>query len=276
MTTDMENREWLNDYPLLKQVNSNNPFTVPDGYFDELEQRVTSGIWLDELKNKTPLSGYTVPENYFEELNSNIQSRINIENALAVSESSGFIVPENYFEELNSNIQSRINIENALNKENTGYTVPENYFEGLNNQIKSRILVEDALMETPEAFTVPPDYFNHLNKRILNKTVNQDIVKHKSAVIRFFSSTAFKYATAACFAVMIGTGVLLKQTFAPSAVHKRSFLHQQLSNVPVNDIQSYLQLSVDGNDTQHAVVDEDLPVNDTELNSALQDYANTQ
>src|SRR6187402_1282824 len=103
MTSDMENREWLNDYQTLKQVNASNPFTVPDGYFSELGQHITSAIKLDELKSSMPLTGFTVPENYFETLSGNIQSRINIENA--VSNDHGFTVPENYFETLNGNIQ---------------------------------------------------------------------------------------------------------------------------------------------------------------------------
>ncbi|MDF2435066.1 MAG: hypothetical protein JWP44_4697 [Mucilaginibacter sp.] len=270
MTNDIENKEWLNDYPSLKKVNKNNPFIVPEGYFDELGMRIMSGIKLNDFKNKMPFDGFVVPENYFEELSGNIQSRINIENALH-AENTGFIVPENYFEELSSNIQSRVNIEDALNTD-TPFTVPENYFEELNAGINSRIFVEEALAGADTAFDVPQDYFNRLNKNILNKTVNRDIVKRKSVVIRLFSSTAVKYATAACFAAMIGTGVLLKQVYAPVAVHNRSYLHKQLSNVPVDEIQSYLELNID--DTQHTVTTGGLSVNDAGLNDDLQNYTN--
>jgi hypothetical protein len=302
MTSDIENKEWLNDYPVLKQVNKNNPFTVPVGYFDELGQRITARIYLEELKNKMPLSGFTVPENYFEDLNSNIQSRVNIEKALP-TENTGFTVPENYFEELGSNIQSRIFVEEALKgdtgftvpenyfeelssniqsrvfieealSEHTGFTVPENYFEELNSQITSRIFVEEALTNADETLTVPQDYFNKLNQSILNKTVNQVVVKRKEAVIRrMFASTAFKYATAACLAVMIGTGVFLKQFNDPEAVHKRSYLHKELSNVPVDDIQNYLDMNAD--DTQHTISSDAVSVDDPSLDAALQDYANS-
>ena len=302
MTRDLENREWLNEYPSLKQVNENNPFLVPDGYFNELSGRVTSAITLDALKSKMPLSGFVVPENYFEELSGNIQSRINIDNAL--SREPGFEVPENYFDELSANIQSKINLNNtvgndtgftvpgkyfeelsasiqsrifveeALNAENESFTVPENYFEDLSNRIQSRVFVEEALTASEQAFAVPQDYFDNLNKKILNKTVNPEQVKRKGIVIRMFRSTAFKYATAACLALMIGTGFFIRQFNDPEAVHKRSFLHKQLSNVPVSEIESYLDLNVEPTDTQHIVASDDLSVDGEGLNQALQNYTN--
>ena len=237
----MENREWLNEYVSLKHVNANNPFTVPDGYFNGLSERIVAGIKLDELKNKTPLTGFTVPENYFEELSSNIQSRINIESVLKV--------------------------------ENAGFAVPENYFEELNTQITSRIFVEEALAGSTETLAVPQDYFSQLNKKILNKTVAEAPVKRKGAVIRLLSSTAFKYATAACLALLVGTGVILQRAFTPTAVHNRSYLHKELSNVPLDDIQSYLDLNED--DTQHTITTDAVPVDDKSLDAALQDYANS-
>ena len=302
MTKDMENKEWLDDYSALKQVAQSNPFTVPGGYFDELGQRIISSIKLDELKHKMPLSGFTVPENYFEELNNNIQIRLNIEKALGTEnsgftvpenyfeelsgniqsrifvvdalniENTGFTVPENYFEELSGNIQSRIFIEEALNVENTGFTVPQNYFEDLSSQIQSRIFVEEALITTDETLSVPQNYFAHLNKSILNKTVNQDTAKRKGVVVRMFSSTAFKYAAAACLMVMVGTGVFLKQFFDPEAVHNRSYLHKQVAKVPIDEIEEYLQLNADETLHSAAVDPESASVDD--LDNTLQNYAN--
>jgi len=237
----MENREWLNEYVSIKHVNANNPFTVPDGYFDELSDRIAASIKLDELKSKKPLTGFTVPENYFEELN--------------------------------NNIQSRVNIEKVLNNETTGFTVPENYFEELNTQITSRIFIEEALTGLPETLTVPGNYFNELNSKILNKTVNQPSARHnKGAVVRFLSSTAFKYATAACITVMVGAGVILKQAFSPAAIHNRSYLHKELSTIPLDDLQNYLDLNVD--DSQHTITSDDGQADDQSLDAALQDYAN--
>ncbi|MDB5159011.1 MAG: hypothetical protein JWR50_3718, partial [Mucilaginibacter sp.] len=243
-------------------------FTVPENYFEELSSNIQSRIVVDDAINAQP-TGLTVPENYFEELSSNIQSRIAVEELLDATH-TGLTVPENYFEELSSNIQSRIAVEELLDTEHTGLTVPANYFEDLSSKIQSRLVVKQALVNAEDTLTVPQDYFNKLNKEILNKTVNKD-VKRKGAIIRMISSTAFKYATAACFVMMIGTEVFL-QLESPTAVHNRSFLHKELSTIPVTDIQDYLEENVDGGDTQHTVTSENLPVSTADLKAALQDY----
>ena len=208
----MENKDWLNDYKLLKQVSDANPFMVPSGYFDNLEERIVSGKNLEEFKN----NGLT----------------------------GGFTVPGNYFEELTANIQSRLTIEEVVNKKDAGFTVPEGYF-------------------------------NQLNKSIVDKTVNSRNASGNGMVIRLFASAAFKYATAACFALVLGGGILLNELTDPAYIHKNSFLHKQLSNVPIDDIKNYLQLNVDAGDTQQTVLTEGSPVDDTNLKNALQNYVDS-
>jgi hypothetical protein len=292
MKSESGNREWLDEFMSLKQVDPNNPFTVPPGYFDESEQQIISAIKLDELKSD---KGFTVPENYFDELSNNIQSRINLEelkskedftvpqhyfdelssniqsriNLEELRPGEEFTVPENYFDELSSNIQSRINIEEYVNNDAHGHAVPQDYFNNLEQQINARILIEETVSE--ESFSVPADYFDKLNKAILNKTVNQNIVvKRKGIVRRMYATNTFKYAAAACFAVFLGTGLLLSRLSTPANDHNNSFLHKQLSTVSTSDIQSYLQNDVDANDTQHTVIDENAPVNTNSLTNALQ------
>jgi hypothetical protein len=243
MKSDMENRDWLNDYMSLKQVNRANPFTVPDGYFDDLTDRIVSYKNLDELKNN--------------------------------GASDGFTVPENYFEELTGNIQSRINIDSAVSSEDMGFIVPDGYFENLEQQIKSRIFIEEALAEQDEGFTVPQDYFSKLNKSILNKTVNLENANRKGIVRKLFASTAIKYATAACFALAIGGGILINELTNPVNEHKNSFLHKQLSTVPIDDIKAYLQLNVDAGDTQQTVASDNVSVDDNSLKNALQNDADS-
>lgn len=244
MMSDMENKDWLNDYESLKQVSNANPFTVPEGYFDDLGERIVSRVNLEELKNSGYFGGF-------------------------------FSVPENYFDELEGNIQSRINIENAVNIEDAGFIIPEGYFDNLEQQIKSRIFIEETLGEPAASFSVPEDYFNKLNKNILDKTINVKSNKDKGIVVRLFASTAFKYATAACFAVAIGGGILLNELSSSANQHTSSFLHKQLSTVPIDDIKAYLQLNVDAGDTQQTVASNDVGVDDNSLKNALQNSADS-
>jgi hypothetical protein len=242
MKSDMEDKDWLDDDMSLKQVNPNNPFTVPASYFDEMGKQLTSYINLHEL---------------------------------GAGNADGFAVPENYFDGLSAGIESRINIEELANGKNTGFATPENYFENLQQQINARILVEEALAETSAEFTVPADYFDRLNKNILNKTVNADIVKRKGVVRRLFASASFQYAAAACFALVIGSGIFISQVTDPVTMHKNTFLHKQLSAVPLGDIQSYLQINDDAGETQHTAEANGETVNGASLSDALQEDVDT-
>lgn len=292
----------------LKQVNPNNPFTVPDGYFDELEQQIVSYIKLDELKSGSPSNGFAVPENYFDELSNNINARIAIEEA-ADKEATGFTVPESYFDELSQNIQSRITVGEALDKSEDTFSVPQGYFDELSQNIQSRITVEEALDKSEDAFSVPkgyfeelsqnirsriaveealnqeesltvPDgYFDKLSTNILDKTVNQptekkEVVKPKRGIVRqLFASQSFKYATAACITLAVGATILLTQNSAPED-HNHSFLHKSLSQVSVDDIKDYIRSNVDQNDS-HALMDDSKQVNADNLSSDLQDELDT-
>jgi len=237
MKSDMENQDWLNEYMSLKQISPANPFTVPAGYFDDLGDRIVAFKNLDELKGK----GF----------------------------SDGFEVPENYFEELTGNLQSRIAVESALNTGEQGFTVPAGYFDNLQQEIQSRIFVEEAL-ETAEHFTVPDGYFDKLSENILYKTRNEGAVKSIGIVRKLYTSNFFKYATAACITLALGGGILLSELTGSVVEHKGTFLHKELSNVPVDDIKSYLELNSDPSDTQQAVVSDDAAADDQSLENALE------
>lgn len=306
MKSDMENKDWLNDYKVLKQVNPATPFAVPDGYFDDLRGRITSLKKLDETGGRDKTGGFTIPEDYFDKLATDIASRILIEEAVN-NRDTGFSVPEGYFDELTSNIQGRVSVAEALETEHNAFAVPEGYFDELAADIRSRIVVEEAsngngtAFSVPdgyfdqlagqinarvaigqaaergeEEFTVPHGYFEKLNQSILDKTVNAGPSRRRAVVRQLFASTAFKYATAACVALAIGGGIVLRElTDSPQNVHQNSFLHKELSAVPISEIKSYLQLNLDAGDTQQTISNDGNVVDDTDLRNALQNYADS-
>jgi len=270
MTIDIENKEWPEDGKLPELVGKANPFAVPDGYFEELDERIMAAVKMDELKSTLPADGFTVPVGYFDELSANIQARIAVE-TLTNKEEESFSVPAGYFDELSSNITSRIAVEQAI-EAGEAFEVPAGYFENLSSQIQSRVFVEEALV-AEEAFTVPDGYFEKLNAQILNKTVTQEAVQRKGGVIRLMRSTAFKYATAACFVLVAGASFMLWPSASSVDAHESSYLHKELSNIPLDELQGYIQVSMDGSDVQHTVAIEDLPVKDAALDAALKEYA---
>ncbi len=274
MTVDIENKEWPEDGKLPELAGKANPFVVPEGYFDGLDERIMAAITIDELKNSIPEEGFLVPEGYFNELASNIQSRIAVEE-LIDHEEAGFELPAGYFDKLSANIQSRIVVEEAM-EAGEAFEVPAGYFENLSSQIQSRVFVEEAL-STDEAFNVPDGYFEQLNAKILNKTVTQETVQRKGSIIRLMRSTAFKYATAACFVLVAGAGFLFwspENNVEP--INASEYLHKELSTVPVDDLQNYIQASMEGADFQHKMAIGDLPVNGGAFTNALQEYAEMQ
>ncbi|MDO3644672.1 hypothetical protein [Mucilaginibacter sp. L3T2-6] len=242
MKSEMENKEWLNEYMSLKQVNPANPFEVPAGYFDNLGDRIVALRNLDELKSK----GF----------------------------SDGFEVPPDYFKELTDNIQSRITIETAMTGD-PGFALPDGYFENLQQQIESRIFIEEALNGPAEDFAVPAGYFDKLNQSILDKTVNlntvnQEKIKGGGIVRKLYASNFFKYATAACVTLALCGGILLSELTGSVVEHKGTFLHKELSQVPVDDIRSYLELNGDLTDAQTTEAISDGAIDDRQLENALQ------
>jgi hypothetical protein len=272
MTIDIENKEWPEDGKLPELVGKINPFAVPEGYFEGLDECVMAAVRMEELKSETP--EFTVPDGYFEQLTGNIQARIAVDEAINDKQDLGFVVPAAYFENLSDNIQSRIAVETAM-EAGEAFEVPGGYFENLSSQIQSRVVVEEALAGE-QAFTVPEGYFEQLNAKILNKTVTQEAVQRKSGVIRLMRSTAFKYATAACFVLVAGASFLLWPSATSVEAHNASYLHKELSNIPLDELQGYIQVSMEGADIQHTVAIEDLPVNDAAFDAALKDYAEMQ
>lgn len=242
----MENKDWLEEYMSLKQVNPANPFEVPAGYFDDLGDRIVALRNLDELKDKGFSDGFEVPPNYFEELTGNIQSRITIESAMA---------------------------------DEPGFAIPEGYFDDLQQQIESRIFVEEALNGPVEQFAVPEGYFEKLNKSILDKTVNLDTVSREKVksggiVRKLYASNFFKYATAACVTLALCGGILLSELTGSVVEHKGTFLHKELSQVPVDDIRSYLELNGDMTEAQQTEAIGDEAIDDQQLENALQKDVN--
>ena len=88
----------------LENIPKNNPFSVPEGYFDESKSSITQAVFLDRLKAQVPSDGFTTPEHYFSELRDQITAGVALENLKALTVSEGHTVPAGYFEQLQNNI----------------------------------------------------------------------------------------------------------------------------------------------------------------------------
>ncbi|WP_316827180.1 hypothetical protein [Pedobacter miscanthi] len=106
MNENIENNDWINEAPTLAAMGKRNPFSVPDGYFENSDEAIFSAVFLDGLKQKTNDNNFDVPQHYFEELTERIQTRIAL--AEMPKAENTFAVPENYFDTLQNRITDRI------------------------------------------------------------------------------------------------------------------------------------------------------------------------
>jgi hypothetical protein len=109
--------------PDLAEMEKVNVFSVPEGYFIDLDKKIATTIFLQQDEKNT---FQKVPEGYFDSFSSNIISRIKEEEESADSEMKSispalhyikdekiFTVPEGYFDDLSDRILNRINGQNA-------------------------------------------------------------------------------------------------------------------------------------------------------------------
>lgn len=106
MNENIENNDWMNEAPALAAMGKRNPFSVPDGYFENSDEAIFSAVFLDGLQQKTNKNNFEVPPHYFEGLTEQIQTRIAL-SEMPKAENT-FTVPENYFDTLQSRITDRI------------------------------------------------------------------------------------------------------------------------------------------------------------------------
>lgn len=105
MNENIENNDWINEAPTLAAMGKRNPFAVPDGYFESVEEQVFSAVFFDGLKENTNENSFEVPQNYFEELTERIETRIRLSE---MPKAQPFAVPDNYFDTLQSRINNKI------------------------------------------------------------------------------------------------------------------------------------------------------------------------
>lgn len=100
-----DSMEHCPDPKIWKSKLKENPFAVPDGYFEQLLD--TTSFSAKFAAQQEDNQAWKVPQGYFENLQSRIQSQVALEDTLARS-TGGFQVPEGYFESLNRKITEQV------------------------------------------------------------------------------------------------------------------------------------------------------------------------
>lgn len=105
---DLENNseDWMAEAPLLSVMVKKNPFSVPENYFNELEEQIKLRCALENVRSNDG-DVFKVPANYFESLSVQIESRIAEHNIRSLAPTDGFKVPEEYFDTLEKRILTK-------------------------------------------------------------------------------------------------------------------------------------------------------------------------
>jgi hypothetical protein len=104
--------------PALAEVRNVNVFTVPEGYFKDLDKRILTIVFLQQDEKNY---SQQVPEGYFNSLSDKILSRIK-ETQQSAEEEIKELSPALHY----------------LKQENV-FTIPENYFDDLSDRIKEKV-----------------------------------------------------------------------------------------------------------------------------------------
>ena len=102
--------------PSLAKMDRNNPFSVPEGYFSALSDRLLINTKIYAEQADTSINSARVPEGYFNTLSSQILNKIKNQDTSveefpllsSLKDKNVFSVPEGYFESLSDRVLSKI------------------------------------------------------------------------------------------------------------------------------------------------------------------------
>lgn len=109
---DLNNMDerWEKQSQLLNAAGKRNPFNVPEGYFEEMQQQITSRIAIESKVASNSDGKFIVPDGYFDSLEDQIMSSIKTEKLKDLAKEDGFKVPEGYFDSLHEAIKVKAGI----------------------------------------------------------------------------------------------------------------------------------------------------------------------
>lgn len=107
MKHDIEDNEWKAEAPYLASLQKENPFSVPEQYFNALPEMIHNAVYVNELRETIPVSGFIVPEQYFDILQGCILAENEEDSLQYLPESEGFHIPDLYFQKLQAGILAK-------------------------------------------------------------------------------------------------------------------------------------------------------------------------
>lgn len=165
-------------------------------------------------------------------------------NLRVIGKRNPFSVPDGYFEGGEEAIFSVVFLDGLKQKtNNNNFEVPQNYFENLTERIQTRIVLEE-LPKAEHAFSVPENYFDNLQSKIALK-IAQSEPKKVAKVIPLWRRNIVKYASAACFLLMVSFSIYFYQNSSVTGVQQvqsaDAINEQMLYDIDENTIIDHLE-----------------------------------
>jgi hypothetical protein len=152
-----------------------------------------------------------------------------------------FTVPAKYFDSLSDTLKSMSIVESVRFENEEEFNIPNDYFKDLEKQILSKTRIENNIkLHNTGGFSTPEHYFSDLSQKIEAKIKQQRPIKNKGVFYSWIS-----YSAAACISMIIGSVIYLNI--------KSDSLSSDLSNIPDQEIITYLQIYSTANDNQFII-----------------------
>lgn len=229
-----------------------NPFSVPNGYFDELRSSINARLTEQKLKEstKTAEDGFVVPKGYFDDFASQVNARIAVEKLQDEVSETGFRVPESYFQDSQANIKASIFVEKLRDQVvQDGFSVPQGYFEELAARSIALAKVDQSMASTQLA--VPEGYFDTLSARIQAKVATDKTPsspdKTDTPLIRMPAYRNWaQYAAAAVVLFFVGWGAYWAVDSSSRPAEQGNMQELALEDLSNEEIFNYLTQVTEG------------------------------
>jgi hypothetical protein len=107
MKHDIEDNEWKTEALYLASFKKENPFSVPEQYFDTLPEQIDNVIYVNKLREDIAMTGFIVPDQYFDILQGCILAETSGDSLQNLPEPGGFHTPDLYFQKLQASILAK-------------------------------------------------------------------------------------------------------------------------------------------------------------------------
>lgn len=179
MKTDVENNEWKAEVPYLAGLQKENPFRVPEHYFNELSGTISNTVYAEKLKESIPVSGFTVPEGYFRSMSAAIAAETTEDILQKLPRADGYTAPDLYFQKLTSSILAKTIAEEVPAR--TESKIIRLWHSDLLKYASAAcfiLVTAFGLYLNQQSFTKEPTVAEIANEQMLYDIDEQDIIDH--------------------------------------------------------------------------------------------------